>query len=242
MIEARRSFHQELEEIHEEMTRISAMLVEGIPRATQILLDGDLDGADRLIQADDLYDLRCTELEHRCYAVLALQQPMASDLRSIIAVVKMIGEVERSADLCANICKAARRLYGHDLDPRLRGFITQMSDQAQQLMRFAVDAFVERDAGLAAALDDIDDLLDRLQVSFIAAIFESHAGNRTDLPVAVQLALIARFYERIGDHAVNIGEWVGYAVTGDVPGHRNGSAPTDAETGGGGTVLEGDES
>ena len=66
-------------------------------------------------------------------------------------------------------------------------------------------------------------------MSFIAAIFESHAGNRTDLPVAVQLALIARFYERIGDHAVNIGEWVGYAVTGDVPGHRNGPAQGGAE-------------
>ena len=162
MIEARKSFHQELDEIHEEMTRISAMLVEVIPRATQILLDGDLDGADRLIHADDSFDERCSELEHRCYSVLALQQPMAGDLRAIIAVVKMIGEVERSADLCANICKAARRLYGQDVDPRLRGFITQMSDQAQQLMRFAVDAYVERDAGLAAALDDIDDLLDRL--------------------------------------------------------------------------------
>jgi len=241
MIEARRGFHQELDEIHEEMTRVSAMLVEAIPRATQILLDGDLDGADRLIQGDDVFDRRCTQLEHRCYSVLALQQPMAGDLRSIIAVVKMIGEVERSADLCANVCKAARRLYGHDLDPRLRGFITQMSDQAQQLMRFAVDAFVERDAGLAAALDDIDDLLDRLQTSFIAAIFESHAGNRTDLPVAVQLALIARFYERIGDHAVNIGEWVGYAVTGTVPGHQNGSPAEADEVGVVATDAEGDE-
>ncbi len=92
-----------------------------------------------------------------------------------------------------------------------------MSDQAQQLMRFAVDAYAEYDAALAAALDDIDDLLDRLQVAFIAAIFESHAATRTDLAVAVQLALIARFYERIGDHAVNIGEWVQYAATGELP-------------------------
>ena len=142
---------------------------------------------------------------------------MAADLRRIIAAVKITSEVERSADLCANIAKAARRLYGHDLDPKLRGLATQMSDQAQQLMRFAVDAYADYDAPLAAALDDIDDLLDRLQVAFIAAIFESHAASRTDLAVAVQLALIARFYERIGDHAVNIGEWVQYAATGELP-------------------------
>lgn len=233
MIEARKGFHHELDEIHEEMTRISAMLVEAIPRATQILLDGDLEGADRLIQNDDTYDRRCADLEHRCYSMLALQQPMASDLRAIIAVVKMIGEVERSADLCANIAKAARRLYGKDIDPRLRGFITQMSDQTQQLMRFALDAYIERDAGLAAALEDIDDLLDRLQVGFVSAIFESHAGGRTDLPVAVQLALIARFYERIGDHAVNVGEWVGYAVTGAMPGHGDAAGEPAGADGGG---------
>ena len=222
MIEARKSYHAELQDIHDEMTRIAAVLVELIPRATQILLDGDLAGADKLIQDDKSYDDRCYELEHRCYAVFALQQPMASDLRALIAAVKIISEVERSADLCANICKAARRLYGKELDPRLRGLLTQMSDQAQQLMRFAVDAYVEGDPGLAAALDDIDDLLDRLQVSLIGAIFESHASNRTDLAIAVQLALVARFYERIGDHAVNIGEWVRYAVTGELPGdgHR----------------------
>ncbi len=234
--EARRTYHQELGEIHDEVTRIAALLVEAVPRATQILLDGDLDGADHMIQADDEYNRRCHALEQRCYAVLALQQPMASDLRALIAAIKIAAEVERSADLCANICKAARRLYGHDLDPRLRGFLTQMSDQAQQLMRFAVDAYVERDAGLAAALDDIDDLLDRLQVSFIAAIFESHASSRTDLQVAVQLALIARFYERIGDHAVNVGEWVGYAVTGHLPrsghnGERDSEPPAEPSDG-----------
>jgi phosphate transport system protein len=217
MIEVRRSYHQELDELHESMTRVAAMLVEAIPRATQVLLDGDLEGADAIIGGDDAYDERCFELESRCYSLLALQQPVAADLRRIMATNKIIGEVERSADLCVNIAKAARRLYGHEIDPKLRGLITQMSDQAQQLMRFAVDAYVELDAPLAAALDDIDDLLDRLQVAFISGIFESHAGGRTDLTVAVQLALIARFYERIGDHAVNVGEWVQYIVTGELP-------------------------
>jgi phosphate transport system protein len=118
-----------------------------------------------------------------------------------------------------NICKAARRIYGHDLDPRLRGLITKMSEQARTLYTAAIDAYVEGDAAKAAAVDDMDSLLDGLQRDFIQAIFESHAAGRVDLQVAVQLAVIARFYERIGDHAVNIGERVRYIVTGWLPEH-----------------------
>ena len=94
-----------------------ASLVETIPRATQVLLDGDLPAPTSSSTTTRSIDERCFELEERCYAVLALQQPMASDLRRIIAAVKIIAEIERSADLCANICKAARRIYGNELDP-----------------------------------------------------------------------------------------------------------------------------
>ena len=180
-------------------------MIEAIPRATQVLLDGDLEGADYLLLADEDIDARALELEERCYQVLALQAPVASDLRQVMAAVKMIGEIERSGDLCVNICKAARRIYGVELDPRLRGLITRMSEQAQQLFQFAIDAYVEADAPLAAAVADMDDMLDRLHVEFIEQIFESHAEDQLPLQVAVQLALVARFYERIGDHAVNIG-------------------------------------
>jgi hypothetical protein len=113
----------------------------------------------------------------------------------------------------------ARRIYGHELDPRLRGMIARMSEHAQQLFRFAVDAYDENDAPLGAALDDIDDNLDRAHADFIAAIFDTHKNGKVDLPVAVQLALVGRFYERIGDHAVNIGERVHYMVTGWMPEH-----------------------
>ena len=89
---------------------------ETIPRATQVLLDGDLEGAEYLINADDEIDKRSLELEEQCYDMLALQAPMAGDLRQIVAAVKMIGEIERSGDLAVNICKAARRIYGVQLD------------------------------------------------------------------------------------------------------------------------------
>jgi phosphate transport system protein len=218
--ELRKGFHDELAGLRDGITHLAASVTEAIPRATHVLLDSDLEGSDYMLLADQEIDMRALELEERCYQVLALQAPVASDLRQVIAAVKMIGEIERSGDLAVNICKAARRIYGHDIDPRLRGTITRMSEQAQQLFRFAIDAYVESDVPLAAAINDMDDMLDRLHAEFIQQIFESHAGGRLDLQVGVQLALVARFYERIGDHAVNIGGRVRYIVTGWLPGHE----------------------
>jgi phosphate transport system protein len=184
------------------------------------LLSGDLEGAEYLILADDEIDSRSIALEDRCYQLLALQAPVAGDLRQLISILKMVGEIERSADLTVNIAKAARRIYGHSLDPKLRGIITKMGEQAQQLFSAALTAFELNDAAMAAAIDDMDSFLDGLQREFVRTIFESHEGEKIDLQVAIQMAMIARFYERIGDHAVNIGERVQYLVTGWLPEHK----------------------
>ena len=102
-----------------------------------------------------------------------------------------------------------------------------MSEEALRLMKLAIDAYVEANAGLAAALDDMDDRLDDLHNDYIQAIFESRAAEALELQAAVQLALIGRYYERIGDHAVNIGERVRYMVTGWLPEHT-GAARVEA--------------
>jgi phosphate transport system protein len=233
----RKSFHHELEEIRDAITRLAATVIEAIPRATQVLLDNDLEGADYLLRADQDIDARSLELEERCYQVLALQAPVASDLRQVMGAVRMISEIERSGDLCVNICKAARRIYGSDLGPRLRGSISRMSEQGQQLFKFAIDAYVDGDAALAAAIPDMDDILDRLHAEFIEQIFESHAEQRLPLQVAVQMALVARFYERIGDHAVNISRRVSFIVTGTIPDHE-GAARMRAKRNEGGLAEE----
>ncbi|MEO5723815.1 MAG: phosphate signaling complex protein PhoU [Ilumatobacteraceae bacterium] len=217
--ELRRGFRTELDAAREELAQLAAQVTELIPRATAVLLDGDLEAAEYLIRGDDEIDARTVDLEEQCYRMLALQAPVASDLRQIVALLRMTAEVERSADLAVNICKAARRIYGHSLDPKLRGIITAMGGQAQQLYTAAIDSFVTSDAAKAAAIDDMDSYLDGLQKEFVRAIFESHAAGRIDLQVAVQLAMVARFYERIGDHAVNIGERVRYIVSGWLPEH-----------------------
>jgi phosphate transport system protein len=216
----RSDFHRELDEIRQEIARLAAGVTESIPRATEILLGQDLEGAEYMIRADDEVDARAVALEERCYRVLALQSPVASDLRQIVAALRITAEIERSADLAVNICKAARRIYGHRLDPRLRGIIQKMGDQARQLFREATESYMSGDAVRAAALWDMDGYLDDLQRQFVAAIFESHSGERLELQVAVQLAVVARFYERIGDHAVNMGERVRFVVTGWMPEHE----------------------
>ena len=228
MPEQRKTFHQELEQISEHIVRLAAMTTEFIPRGTEVLLSMDLRGAQSLIDDDDVLDELSIDIEDRCYHVLALQQPMASDLRAIVTAIRLTSEIERSADLMVNVAKGTRRIYPIEFDPRVRGLIERMSEEAVRLYKVAIDAYVEQDASLAAALDDMDDELDSIHKDYIEAIFESHHASNLGLEAAVQLALIGRYYERIGDHAVNIGNRVEYMVTGWLPEH-NGAARHQAK-------------
>lgn len=219
MENARKSFHQTLDEIRTEMVHMAALVTEGIPRATETVLSGDLADAQRIIEGDDPLDAKAVELEELCYQQLALQQPMAGDLRGIVTAIRMISEIERSGDLVVNVAKGARRLFGTELPARLRGLIEQMGEEATRLFRLAIDAYVDEDAGMAAALDDLDDRLDAIHRDYVQEIFLANNAGEIQVQAAVQLALIGRYYERIGDHAVNIGERVRYMVTGWLPEH-----------------------
>jgi len=230
----RTGFHHELEDLRNEIARLGATVVELIPRVTDILLEQDLEGAEYVLRGDGAIDARALDVEERALTMLALQAPVAADLRQVAAVLKLAPEIERSADLCCNVCKAARRIYGHDLDPKLRGAIRRMSDQATQEYKEVVEAYMATDPVRAAALRDMDDYLDDLHRQFIAQIFESHAANTIDLQVAVQLAVVARFYERLGDHAVNISHRVLYISTGWLPEHDSVRRLSDDESTDGG--------
>ncbi len=237
MDELRKGFHHELDEVRAELARLAASVIEAISRATLVLLDGDLEAANRLIEDDDEIDSYSIDLEERCYQLLALQAPVAGDLRQLVAIVKMVGEIERSADLTVNIAKASRKIYGHDLDPKVRGLVARMGEQARHLFSAALEAFEESDAAKAAAIDDMDSFLDGLQRELVRRILETHADSEIDLQVAIQMAMVARFYERIGDHAVNIGERVRYLVDGWMPEHKGAARFKQRRDDTGGTDL-----
>lgn len=220
MNELRTSFHQKLADLSANVNRLGFEVVDLIPRTTRALLDSNLADASEIMAIDGRINIEVQGLEERAITIIALEGPVAIDLRRLVATLRIIDEVGRSADLLANICKANRRLYGHSLAERIALVISAMSEQASLLYRSAIESFVDQDAVKASLIDEMDSYLDALQRQFVQTIFDVHADGELQLEEAVQFAMIARFYERIGDHAVNIAGRVMYLVTGELPEHK----------------------
>ena len=220
MIQTRRHLDVELDQLRGDVVRLAAHVGEFIPRSAEVLLAVDLAGAQRLIGDDDIVDSLAIGVEDRCNQLLTLQHPVASDLRHIVTALRLTAEIERSADLMVDVAKATRRVYGVVLTPRVRGLIEQMSEAAAQSFRLAIDAYADADGSLAATLGELDLRLDELGSCFLTAIFDAHRRPEgLGLPTCVQLAMVGRYYERVGDHAVNIAKRVCYLVTGGLDEH-----------------------
>jgi phosphate transport system protein len=222
--EARKSFQDALDELRIDVIRLAALTTEAIGAGTQAFLDADLAAAEQVIENDDDIDDLTHAIEDSCYQLLARQQPMATDLRTVIAVLRIVHELERSADLMVNVAKTTRRLYPHTLDPKLRGIIQRMGEQAGTQTRVAFDAFADSDPSAAFALADMDDTMDDLTKSLFRHVLAGAGPGSDDegnVLLAVQLALVGRHYERIADHAVTIGQRVGFMVTGEHPPRRD---------------------
>ncbi|MGH9012478.1 MAG: phosphate signaling complex protein PhoU [Acidimicrobiia bacterium] len=222
--EARKSFDEHLTELKADVIRMAAMVGESIGAGTEALLDADLGVVERVLANDDQIDALEHDLELRAYELIATQQPMAVDLRTLLAVLRILHELELTGDLMVTVAKAARRIYPSQLPPRIRGLIERMGAQASVQWQLAVDAFADDDQSLAAALPDMDDVMDDLQKQMFRAIFEALTPDEAGLQMAVQLALIGRYYERVADHAVMIGVWTEFVVTGELPGREPGTA------------------
>ena len=216
-IESRKTFHEHLDELRVDVIRLAALTTEQIAGGTQALLDGDLSAADAVVENDDAVDDLTHSVEDRVFLLLARQQPIATDLRFLVTVMRVGHELERSADLMVNVAKTTRRLYPHQLDPKLRGIIDQMGTQAANQTRVAIDAFADSDPHWAAALADMDDRMDELTKSLFRHILAGGGADEASVLLAVQMALVGRHYERIADHAVTIAERVGFMVTGEHP-------------------------
>jgi len=212
--ETRKIFHEELQDINTDVIRLGALAGEAIEAGTAALLDSDLAAVERVAASDKTLDDLTHSIEQRTCLLLAQQQPMAVDLRTLLTVLRTIHELERIGDLMVKVAKAARRLYPRSLEPRVRGLLDRMREQAGAQLRLAVDAFADRDVAKAAALVDMDDVMDDLQKDLFQAIFAARDTDEVALQRAVQVALVGRFFERIGDHAANIADRVDFMVTG----------------------------
>jgi phosphate transport system protein len=210
-VELRREFHKDLQEIDEKVIQLFALVSEGLAAATEALLTSDREAARALVARDkEVVDSLYADIEQLVQHQFALQSPMARDLRFLLTVLRIVPELERSADLAEHIAQRAMRGLAAELTPRIRGLVEEMSRLAVEMWREAADAYADR-KDMAEAMDDRDDELDDLHVSLTAELV---SGTLT-VPVALEMALVARFYERLGDHAVNVANRIRFLVVGE---------------------------
>jgi phosphate transport system protein len=206
MIEPRHEFERDLEAIEAKVIELFAMVAEDLPGATQALLTGNNDVLRALTEREQLINTLYPEIEELVNREILLQAPVASDLRFLLSVLRIVPELERSHDLVVQIASRANHILGEDLSVRTRGIVERMGTLASDMWRQAVDSWYQRDRSAALALEERDDEMDELHASLIAEL----ASGGMALPVTMEMTLVARFYERLADHAVNIARRVIY--------------------------------
>jgi phosphate transport system protein len=206
VVEYRQEFQRELEAIEAKVIELFAMVAEDLPGATEALLTGNSEVLRVLMEREQLIDALYPEIEELVNREILLQAPVASDLRFLLSVLRIVPELERSHDLVLQIASRANHILGQDLSPRTRGLVERMGQLASDMWRQAVDSWYQRDRSVASVLDGRDDEMDELHSSLLAEL----ASGGMALPVTMEMTLVARFYERLGDHAVNIARRVVY--------------------------------
>ncbi|HET6949064.1 MAG TPA: phosphate signaling complex protein PhoU [Acidimicrobiales bacterium] len=208
--ELRRKFHQQLDEIDAKVIRLFALVTESVAAASEALLAGDADAARELAARDQLVDGLESDLERITERELLTQTPMGGDMRYLVSVLRVVPELERSGDLAEHVAQRAATGTALRLTPAFRGLLEQMGTICSGMWRQVADAWAERDGTAAARLDEADDQLDALHDRLIAELEQADVG----LADALQTTLVARFYERLGDHTVHIAERIRYLAAG----------------------------
>jgi phosphate transport system protein len=204
--ERRAEFERDLEAIEAKVIELFAMVAEDLPEATRALLNGEREVIQVLRERGQVIDALYPEIEDLVNREILLQAPVASDLRFLLSVLRIVPELSRSHHLVTSIAARANHILSDDLSPRCRGLVERMGTIASEMWRQAADSWYQRDRSAASALDQRDDEMDELHASLIAEL----ASGGMSLPVAMEMTLVARFYERLGDRAVNIGYRVIY--------------------------------
>jgi phosphate transport system protein len=212
MERAVRHFQEELEGLQARLLEMGGLAEERVRAAVHGLVTRDTALIDKVMRGDEPINELHIEIDNRCFTLLALYQPMATDLRSIVAAVKINTDLERVGDLAVNIAEAARRYTNHAPVKKLID-IPQMGDIAQAMLRDALDSFVRRDTGLAHQVLNEDDRLDGLKTQVFRELLTYMLDDPTTVEPALDLILVSRHLERIGDHATNIAEDVIFIVS-----------------------------
>jgi phosphate transport system protein len=207
-----RHFQEELDQLKRRLLEMGGLAEEHVRVAIKGLVDRDQALIERVLGGDEPLNALHIEIDNRCFTLLALHQPMAADLRTIVAAVKINTDLERVGDLAVNIAQAATRYATH---PPVKKLIDspRRATIAQSMLRDALDAFVRRDTALAQRVLDEDDKLDDLKTQIFRELLTYMLQDPTTIEPALDLILVSRHLERIGDHATNIAEDVIFIVS-----------------------------
>ena len=216
-------FREELEALQGRLLEMGGLAEERVRAALHGLVQRDPAVINKVLSGDEPVNQLHIEVDNRCFRLLALHQPMATDLRAIVAAVKINTDLERVGDLAVNIAEAGKRYIGHAPVKQLID-IPQMGDIAQAMLRDALDAYVKRDSELATKVLNEDDRLDSLKAQVFRDLLTHMLQNQSTVEPSLDLILVSRHLERIGDHATNIAEDVIFMVSAlDVRHHLAGS-------------------
>jgi len=207
-----RHFQADLEQLKTRLLEMGGLAEDRVRTAVDGLVRRDPEAVARVIDGDRPINQLHIEIDNRCFTLLALHQPMAVDLRAIVSAVKINTDLERVGDLAVNIAEAARRYAQHPPVKRLID-IPQMARIAQTMLRDALDAFVRRDTDMAQDVLNEDDRLDALKTQIFRELLTYMLQDPVTIEPALDLILISRHLERIGDHATNIAEDVIFMVS-----------------------------
>lgn len=205
-------FQEELEQLKTRLLEMGGLAEDRVRMAVDALVERDAALVDRVLSGDGPINQLHIEIDSRCFKLIALHQPMAVDLRSIVSAVKINTDLERVGDLAINIAEAVRRYLRHPPVKELID-IPRMADIAQAMLRDALDAYVRRDVDLAHRVLNEDDKLDALKTQVFRELLTYMLQDTSTIEPSLDLILISRHLERIGDHATNIAEDVIFLVS-----------------------------
>ena len=213
----RKTFDAELQELGAEMIDMAAAAEDAIDVVTASLISNDERAAHNAIDMTRSMDRMERDIENRCLRLLLQQQPVARDLRTISAALKMVTDLQRIGDQCANIAEISLLLKNQKQTQTLAD-IRAMSQKAGVMVKRSIFAYVNRDTEAAQAVIALDDEVDQYFLAIKSELVELIVGNREEADQAIDLIIIAKYLERIADHAVNIAQWAIFCVTGEILG------------------------
>lgn len=214
----REAYHVELEQLADHLAAMSVQVADAMERATRALLEVDLSLAEQVISDDAKVDDARAQCEEQAYALLALQAPVATDLRTVLAAIHAAESLERMGDLALHVAKAARRRHPDPVLPdAVRPYFAEMGEVAVKLARQTEQVIKSKDVEAAKTLESDDDQVDDIHRHLFTVIMDREWPH--GVAAAVDVTLLGRFYERYADHAVSVAKRMIFVVTGKMPGY-----------------------